>query len=192
MHVVGLWPGTGRRASDAGREARSRFFVWRVDPLNVDTGHPLHGIRALQLQWPQIPVFLSDQKIYKRPSLCPPECSPPHRSLSFSTHHQQHNRDTLLSIPIFSNLTLVKMKFSYTVLPLLALGVSAAPSTTIEARNASPINAGAISLIESLEGFRADFYYINGHKTIGMIFLQPRLQGERGTNNNRRLWPRLC
>ncbi|KIM95188.1 glycoside hydrolase family 24 protein [Oidiodendron maius Zn] len=59
------------------------------------------------------------------------------------------------------------MKFSYTVLPLLALGVSAAPSTAIEARNASPINAGAISLIESLEGFRADFYYINGHETIG-------------------------
>ena len=66
------------------------------------------------------------------------------------------------------------MKFSYTVLPLLALGVSAAPSTAIEARNASPINAGAISLIESLEGFRADFYYINGHKTIGMIILYPR------------------
>jgi hypothetical protein len=59
------------------------------------------------------------------------------------------------------------MKFTYTILPLLALGVSAAPSTTLEARNAAPINTGAINLIESLEGFRADFYYINGHKTIG-------------------------
>jgi hypothetical protein len=59
------------------------------------------------------------------------------------------------------------MKFTYAVLPLLALGASAAPSVKIEARNASPINAGAISLIEGLEGFRADFYYINGHKTIG-------------------------
>jgi hypothetical protein len=62
------------------------------------------------------------------------------------------------------------MKFSYAVLALLALGVSAAPSATLEARNASPINEGAIELIESLEGFRANFYYINGHKTIGKIF----------------------
>lgn len=59
------------------------------------------------------------------------------------------------------------MKFTYAALSLLALGVSAAPSANIEARNASPINTATIDLIESLEGFRADFYYINGHKTIG-------------------------
>lgn len=49
---------------------------------------------------------------------------------------------------------------------VLSLGVYAAP---LEPRNAAPVNTGTIDLIESLEGFRANYYYIDGDKTVGVI-----------------------
>jgi hypothetical protein len=60
------------------------------------------------------------------------------------------------------------MKFEYSLISLLALGSAAAP---LEARNAAAINAGAIALIEGLEGFEANFYYTNGHQSIGGYLL---------------------
>lgn len=56
------------------------------------------------------------------------------------------------------------MKTAYVLMPVLALGAAAA---AVERRNAAAINSGALSLIEGLEGFRSNFYTINGHKTIG-------------------------
>jgi lysozyme len=58
------------------------------------------------------------------------------------------------------------MKFSAAFLSLFVLSVMAAPSN-LEGRNAAPIESSAVDLIESLEGFRANYYYINGHQTIG-------------------------
>ncbi|KAN0069726.1 glycoside hydrolase family 24 protein [Elaphomyces granulatus] len=58
------------------------------------------------------------------------------------------------------------MKFSAAFLSLFALSAMAAPSS-LQDRNAAPIDSGAVSLIEGLEGFRANFYEINGHQTIG-------------------------
>jgi len=40
-------------------------------------------------------------------------------------------------------------------------------STPPSSGGAAPVNDGAIKLIEKLEGFRADYYYINGDKTVG-------------------------
>ena len=37
----------------------------------------------------------------------------------------------------------------------------------LERRNSSPVNTGALNLIKKLEGFRKNYYFINGHKTIG-------------------------
>ena len=62
------------------------------------------------------------------------------------------------------------MKFSAAFLSLFALSAMAAPSS-LQDRNAAPIDSGAVSLIEGLEGFRANFYEINGHKTVGKIYL---------------------
>lgn len=58
------------------------------------------------------------------------------------------------------------MKASAAILAAaLALSANAAPR--LEKRVAAPINAGAINLIEGLEGFRANFYTIDGDQTIG-------------------------
>ena len=46
--------------------------------------------------------------------------------------------------------------------------ISTVSTAPLEARNAAAVNAGTVSLIERLEGFRADYYYIGGDKTIGM------------------------
>ena len=56
---------------------------------------------------------------------------------------------------------------SYAITSFLAVAVAA----PLEPRNAAPVNGGAIDLIEGLEGFRANYYYIDGDKTIGMIRL---------------------
>lgn len=73
---------------------------------------------------------------------------------------------------------LVKVAF------LFALGISASPApapapapapepvpapAALVPRNAAPINSGAEALIEKVEGFRKNFYYIDGHKTIGTV-----------------------
>lgn len=55
---------------------------------------------------------------------------------------------------------------------VFAIGAAAAP--TLEKRAASaaaPVDAGALTLIEQLEGFNANFYTINGHQTIGASLL---------------------
>ena len=40
-------------------------------------------------------------------------------------------------------------------------------ASEIVARTAAKVNDASLSLIEELEGFRANFYTIDGHKTIG-------------------------
>ncbi|KAF9892076.1 hypothetical protein FE257_002482 [Aspergillus nanangensis] len=55
------------------------------------------------------------------------------------------------------------MKLSIAISSLLALNVAALPSKLLR----RGINNAAVQLIGSLEGFSSDFYYINGHKTIG-------------------------
>lgn len=63
------------------------------------------------------------------------------------------------------------MKYSYSLLGLYALGVYGAPveqRSYITKRAAVPINAGALALIQSVEGFDGNFYFIDGDKTIGM------------------------
>ncbi|KAB8068806.1 lysozyme-like domain-containing protein [Aspergillus leporis] len=55
------------------------------------------------------------------------------------------------------------MKFSVAAIPLFALIAAALPSEVIR-RGA---NDGTVDLIGELEGFRSNFYTINGHKTIG-------------------------
>ncbi|MCJ1326126.1 hypothetical protein MMC10_002790 [Thelotrema lepadinum] len=60
------------------------------------------------------------------------------------------------------------MKVNAALLSAFALGATAIPTSQIlEKRVAAPVNTGGINLIESLEGFKPNFYTINGHKTIG-------------------------
>ena len=59
------------------------------------------------------------------------------------------------------------MKLTHALVPLLGLSAYASPHALVK-RAAAPINAGAIALIEGLEGFRPNFYTINGDQTIGM------------------------
>ncbi|MCJ1350613.1 MAG: hypothetical protein MMC33_000594 [Icmadophila ericetorum] len=58
------------------------------------------------------------------------------------------------------------MKLTHALVPLLGLSAYASPHALVK-RAAAPINAGAIALIEGLEGFRPNFYTINGDQTIG-------------------------
>ena len=59
------------------------------------------------------------------------------------------------------------MKVS-TILPIVALSAGIADASKVMVRStAAPVNAGALALIEKLEGFRANFYTINGDQTIG-------------------------
>lgn len=60
-----------------------------------------------------------------------------------------------------------KMKFSIAAIALFTLSAVALPATVVR-RGAS---AATVSLIGEVEGFRADFYDMMGHKTIGMSFL---------------------
>jgi hypothetical protein len=61
------------------------------------------------------------------------------------------------------------MKFSVAAIPLFALIAAALPSEVIR-RGA---NDGTVDLIGELEGFRSNFYTINGHKTIGTFKPSP-------------------
>ncbi|CAF9911171.1 MAG: hypothetical protein GOMPHAMPRED_007335 [Gomphillus americanus] len=59
------------------------------------------------------------------------------------------------------------MKVS-TILPIVALSAGIADASKVMVRStAAPVNAGALALIEKLEGFRANYYTINGDQTIG-------------------------
>ena len=44
-----------------------------------------------------------------------------------------------------------------------------APAELEKRGGTSKINAGALALIKKLEGFRKNYYFIQGHKTIGKI-----------------------
>lgn len=61
---------------------------------------------------------------------------------------------------------------SISLVAVLAFTAKALPVTEpemveIEARKVSPISEAAVQLVERLEGFRSNYYYINGDKTIG-------------------------
>ena len=58
------------------------------------------------------------------------------------------------------------MKYSYSLAALLAIGGSVIAGP-IERRAGAPINAGALNLIETVEGFTSNFVNVNGHPTIG-------------------------
>jgi hypothetical protein len=64
----------------------------------------------------------------------------------------------------------------------LALSAEAVP--TLVKRVAAPVNAGALALIEKLEGFRANFYTINGDQTIGRSITFDNLN----TTHTHRFW----
>lgn len=57
----------------------------------------------------------------------------------------------------------LKMKISAALASILALQAAALPGKLLR----RGISDAAVELIGSLEGFRPDFYYINGHKTVG-------------------------
>ena len=58
------------------------------------------------------------------------------------------------------------MKFSIASISLFMLSALALPATVVR-RGTS---AATVGLIGEVEGFRADYYVIEGHKTIGMFF----------------------
>jgi hypothetical protein len=60
------------------------------------------------------------------------------------------------------------MKISYIAIVLGAIAVTASP---MEPRKAAPVNDATINLIESIEGFSATYYNINGDRTIGSSLL---------------------
>ncbi|KAL4891462.1 hypothetical protein BDV59DRAFT_203382 [Aspergillus ambiguus] len=57
------------------------------------------------------------------------------------------------------------MKVSSTFVCIFAFQAMALPGKLFR----RGISDAAVELIGSLEGFRPDFYYINGHKTVGKL-----------------------
>jgi hypothetical protein len=63
-----------------------------------------------------------------------------------------------------------KMKTSYIALALGAITI-AVTTSPLESRKVAPVNDATINLIESLEGWSATYYDINGDQTIGSTLL---------------------